>query len=323
MKTFLIRKPGSYTTVQDAGRPGLRRYGIPASGAMDQFSYRIANALVGNQPEAAAIEVTMQGLVVEALMRTVVAITGGDLSAHLNDQPAPLWTAFTMEQGDRLSFKKRVSGCRAYLAVRGGFDATQFLGSKSTFPKGRMGTPLKENDTLSVGRFLRRSAAPRRTLPPQFRPPLSLQSTIRVILGPQTDYFTQRGIDTFLQSVYSISPRSDRQGFRTEGPPIEIAMGPDIITDPTPVGAVQVPGDGKPIILHRDGQVTGGYAKIAKVITADLDKFGQMMPGDSLRFEAVDREQALTLAYQARQQLNVITAMIEGQDTHSYRSGGG
>src|SRR5439155_14478110 len=113
----------------------------------------------------------------------------------------------------------------------------------------------------SVGRFLQPSPTPHRTLPPHLRPPLPPQSTIRVIMGPQTDYFTQCGIDTFLQSEYSISPRSDRQGFRTEGPPIKIAKGPDIISDPTPLGAIQVPGDGKPIILHRDGQVTGGYAK--------------------------------------------------------------
>jgi biotin-dependent carboxylase-like uncharacterized protein len=279
---------------------------------MDQFSYRIANVLVGNAPHLAALEVTLQGLVVEVLTELVVAITGGDLGAHVNDQPAPLWTTLTLARGDRLTFKKRASGCRAYLAVRGGFEAEEFLGSKSTFPKGRMGAPLNANDVLSVGGFRSRTAVPRRTLPAHLRPALSSQHTVRVILGPQTDRFTSRGLDTFLHSTYSLSPRSDRQGFRTEGPPIEHANGPDIISDPTPLGAIQVPGDGKPIILHRDGQVTGGYAKIGTVIAADLDGFGQMIPGDSLRFQAVTREEALALVGQVRQELNVLAAMLEG-----------
>jgi antagonist of KipI len=314
LKAFTVLKPGPRTTVQDTGRPGLRRYGIPTSGAIDQFSFHIANALVGNPSGAAALEITLVGLVVEAFSPVVVAVTGGDLGANWNNRPAPLWTTFTMEQGDRLSFQKRLSGCRAYLAVRGGIDAAEYLGSKSTFLKGGMGMPLKEGDTVSVGGFLPPSTGLRRMLPSHLRPSQPAQQTVRVILGPQTDYFTQQGIDTFLQSTYTVSPKSDRQGIRTEGPAIEIAKGPDIISDPTPLGAIQIPGDGKPIILHRDGQVTGGYAKIATVITADLNKFGQLMPGDPLRFQAVTRDVALSFAYQSRQQLNLLTAMITSQD---------
>lgn len=312
MRALKVIKPGPHTTVQDAGRPGLRRYGIPTSGAMDQFSLHIANALVGNPPDAAAIEVTLQGFVIEALAQVVIAITGGDLGAQRNNQPAPVWETFVLEPGDRLGFRKRASGCRAYVAVRGGIDSPEFPGSRSTFARGRMGASLKEGDTISIGRLLRPSATRQRSLPAHLRPALSAQQTVRVILGPQTEYFTQHGIDTFLRSVYSISPKSDRQGFRTEGPPVEIAKGPDIISDPTPLGAIQIPGDGKPIILHRDGQVTGGYAKIATVIGADLDKFGQMMPGDTIRFQTVSRDEALTFAYQEKQRLNVIRTLIEG-----------
>jgi len=313
LKAFLIHKPGPLTTIQDAGRAGLRRYGIPPSGAMDQFSYRVANVLVGNPSGAAALEITLAGLALEALTPILVAITGADLGAQRNDRAAPLWTTWTMERGDRLSFPKRVSGCRAYLAVRGGFDAPEFLGSRSTFLKGRMGQPLKANETLSAGGFLPPAGALRRALPRHLRPAWSSQHAVRVILGPQTASFTQRGLETFLGSAYSISPRSDRQGFRTEGPPIEHVGGPDIISDPTPLGAIQVPGDGKPIVLHRDGQVTGGYAKIAKVIAADLDQFAQMMPGEALRFRSVTREEALALRTQAEQQTNVIVAMVEAQ----------
>lgn len=324
MQAFLIIKPGPYSTIQDAGRPGLRRYGIPPSGAMDQYAFRFANLLVGNSPDAAAIEVTMPGLVVEALSQVLVAITGGDLSPQLNNQPAPLWTALTMQPGDQLGFKQRTSGCRAYLAIRGAFEATVFLGSKSTFLKGRMGALLKENDVLSTGGSLALSAIPRGAFPQHLRPPLPSQHTVRVILGAQLNYFTPRGVDTFLQSAYSVSPRSDRQGFRTEGPPIEFVNGSDIISEPTPIGAIQVPGDGKPIILHREGQVTGGYAKIGNVIAADLDKFGQMVPGDMLHFQAVTRDEALVLARRARQELTAIAAMIEGKaplDSGSDRSG--
>jgi allophanate hydrolase subunit 2 len=142
------------------------------------------------------------------------------------------------------------------------------------------------------------------------RPPLSSESVIRVILGPQAEAFTAKGVETFLGNEYRISPKSDRQGFRTEGPPVETIRGSDIITDPTPLGAVQVPGDGQPIILLRDGQVTGGYAKIATVISADLDKFGQMSPGDKVRFQAVTREEALHASREARRNLKYLTVAL-------------
>lgn len=310
MKAFTIVKPGTFATIQDAGRPGLRRYGIPSSGAMDQFSYRIANLLVGNAADAAVVEVTLEGLVAEAAASVVVAITGADLTALWNDAPAPLWSQFTMRHGDRLRFTKRVTGCRAYLAVRGGFDAPEFLGSRSTFLRGKMGTALRAGDALVTRSFLPPQKNGGRTLPENFRPTFRSDHTIRVVPGPQTNAFTSGGLNTFLHAPYTISPQSDRQGFRTEGPSIETVSGSDIISDPTPLGAVQVPGDGKPIILHRDGQVTGGYAKIATVISADLDRFGQMVPGDAVRFQSVTREEALAASHHARQQFNLIGAMI-------------
>jgi biotin-dependent carboxylase-like uncharacterized protein len=193
-----------------------------------------------------------------------------------------------------LSFSKRVDGCRAYLAIRGGIHSTEFLHSRSVFSKGQMGRSLVKDDIVCVETPLAEPNDALREIPTESRPSFSAPHTIRVILGPQTDHFTPRGIETFLSSEYRLSPQSDRQGLRTVGPAIEFATGPDIITDPTPLGAIQVPGDGQPIILHRDGQVTGGYAKIAVVASVDLDRCAQIFPGDAIRFEAISREQALT-----------------------------
>ena len=310
MIALRILRSGSQTTVQDSGRPGLRRYGIPSSGAMDQFACQVANLLVGNAPTAAALETLLQGLSLEAIVPTVIAVTGGDLGAELNEQPIPLWTSFPLQPGDHLTFKRRAAGCRAYVAIRGGLAVTEFLGSKSVFTKGGMGTPLQANDTLPISEVPPAPHSFRRQLPPKMRPPLSSESVIRVILGPQAEAFTAKGVETFLGNEYRISPKSDRQGFRTEGPPVETIRGSDIITDPTPLGAVQVPGDGQPIILLRDGQVTGGYAKIATVISADLDKFGQMSPGDKVRFQAVTREEALHASREARRNLKYLTVAL-------------
>ena len=310
MNAFKVLNGGPQTTVQDTGRPALRRYGIPSSGAMDQFSHRVANRLAANPENAATLEIMLFGFTVEAMTSLTLAIAGGDLGARLNDQPAPLWTPIGIKPGDRLSFTGLQSGCRAYLAVGGGFGAPEFLGSRSTFLKGHIGSAIKTGDLLSAGQSGNASAPLRPALPEPLRRPLPPSYTIRVILGPQTEAFTARGLETFLHSSYAVSPRSDRQGIRTEGPAIETVKGPDIITDPTPLGAIQVPGDGRPIILHRDGQVTGGYAKIATVISADLDWFGQMMAGDALRFQAVTRDEALGLARQYRQRLSAVAEWL-------------
>jgi antagonist of KipI len=287
-----IIKPGALATIQDAGRPGLRRFGIPPSGAMDQCAYCIGNLLVGNADGAAAIEVTLTGCVVEALMPITLAITGGDLSPQINDAAAPMWTALQLEPGDRLQFKKRTTGCRAYVAIRGGLHGAAFYRSKSVFAKGRMGQALQKDEILSLETPLP-SLAALRSLPLDLRPDYSPPHAIRVVLGPQAECFTPRGIETFLNGEYRLSPQSDRQGLRTTGPAIEFATGPDIISDPTPLGAVQVPGDGQPIILHCDGQSTGGYAKIAVVATADLDRLAQIFPGEPIRFERITRDEAI------------------------------
>ncbi len=294
MEAFRIHKAGPLTTVQDAGRDALRRFGVPISGAMDQFAYRAGNELVENPSGTAALEITLNGLTLEAITTVEIAITGADLEPSVDGQPAPQWETFELRAGQVLRFARRVRGCRAYLTVRGGIDAPVFLGSRSTFVKGRMGAPVATGDILAL-------AAPMSALgrthiwPRERRRPIPDEFTIRVTAGPQQDFFTPAGLMTFYNSEYRIHPNSDRQGIRTEGPAIEIATGPGIISDPTPLGSIQVPGDGRPIILHRDGQSTGGYAKIARVIAPDLDWFAQMTPGDSVRFSLVSRVDALRL----------------------------
>ncbi|MFQ6078004.1 MAG: biotin-dependent carboxyltransferase family protein [Thermodesulfobacteriota bacterium] len=298
MKAFRVINPGIQTTVQDLGRSGLMKYGIPKSGAMDRRSFVIANLLLRNPDNAAALETTLQGLKLQALKKVTISITGADLDPWLNDQPSPQWTAFTMKEGDVLHLKKRNKGLRAYVAVQGGFDVPEVLGSRSTFVRGRIGAILHEGEILSMCPFNSEAAGNVLTVPQEYWPDFGRTDPIRVLIGPQEDYFTPQGIDTFLSSTYRISPQFDRQAFRTEGPAIEIAKGPGIITDPIPQGAIQVPGDGKPVILLRDAQVTGGYAKIAIVSRVEMDFLGQMMPGDTIRFQRIDLQTAIDLLYE-------------------------
>lgn len=310
MKAFKIINPGIQTTVQDLGRWGLMKYGIPPSGAMDQCSFVIGNLLLPNPENAAALETTVQGLKLQALSSVTISITGADLDPWLNDQPAPQWTTFTMKEGDVLHFKKRKEGLRSYVAVQGGFDVPKVLGSRSTFVRGRIGTILREGEILNICPSGSEASEDILTLPQEYRPDFNRTDPIRLMMGPQEDNFTPRGIATLLNSTYRISPQSDRQAFRTEGPAIEIAKGPGIITDPIPPGAVQVPGDGKPIILLRDAQVTGGYDKIAMVARVEMDSLGQMVPGDTIHFQCIDRQTAIDLLMEQKRSLDELRGLL-------------
>jgi len=314
LKAFRVINPGIQTAVQDLGRPGLMKYGIPPSGAMDQRSFVIGNLLLQNPENAAALETTLQGLKLQALARVTISITGADLDPWLNDQPAPQWTAFTMKEGDILLFKKRKEGLRAYVAVQGEFDVPKVLGSQSTFLRGRIGTILRKGEILSICPLGSKASENILTLPEEYRPDFNRTDPIRIMMGPQEDHFTPWGIATLLNSTYRISPQSDRQAFRTEGPTIEIAKGPGIITDPIPLGAIQVPGDGKPIILLRDAQVTGGYAKIAMVARVEMDSLGQMMPGDTIHFQCIDRQTAIDLLMEEKRCLDELRGLLKGSN---------
>ncbi|MGE5359224.1 MAG: 5-oxoprolinase subunit PxpB [Bacteroidales bacterium] len=285
---------GGFTTVQDLGRYGFQRYGVPVSGAMDTFALRIANLLVGNAEGAAALEMTITGAELLFVASATIAIAGADLRPRLDDQYAPMWRPFVVPAGSVLTFRGCRAGARAYLAVAGGIDVPPVLNSRSTYIRsglgGFRGRALQAGDVVAIGPPGQPDSG--RALPPSFFPAYLGGHRVRVLLGPQQDGFTRRGIDTLLGSAYTIAPQSDRMGYRLEGPAVEHRGRADIVSDGSPAGAVQVPGDGQPLVLLADRGTTGGYAKIATVITADLPRLAQSRAGDRVFFDAVGENEA-------------------------------
>jgi antagonist of KipI len=286
------------TTVQDLGRWGYQNEGVPVAGPMDAYSHRLANRLVGNPDSAAALEVTLMGpeLVTDAAI--VCAVAGAQFEISVNGVPAAINTAFGMAAGGRLRFGNRLAGARATLAVRGGIDCPPAFGSRATSLISRMGPfggrALVAGDVLSIGEAALESAAAGRSrsdLIP-LRPP-SGGARLRVMMGPHDAMFTRAALESFLSARFTITPNSNRMGYRLEGPPLSHVSSADILSDATPIGSLQVPGSGLPILLMADRQTTGGYPKIATVITADLPIAGQLAPGDWIEFSAVSRAAAL------------------------------
>ncbi len=285
---------GGLTTVQDLGRYGFQRYGVPVSGAMDAFALRVANLLAGNEENAAALEITVTGPQIVFLRDAVIAIAGGDLQPRVDDRAAPMWEAFAVAGDSVLTFRGPRMGARAYLAVAGGLDVPIVLASRSTYLRSRLGGC--EGRTLQPGDRLVRGPAGDlvevRRMPASWLPTYLGSHRLRVVPGPQDAAFTRRGIQTFLSSAYKISSASDRMGYRMEGPAVEHAGSADIVSDGTPAGAVQVAADGMPLVLLADRGTTGGYAKIATVIAVDLPRLAQSRPGDRVFFDAVTVEEA-------------------------------
>lgn len=290
---------GMLTTVQDLGRTGHQHSGVPVAGAIDTFALRAANLSVGNDDNAAGLEITLAGPALRALRDLTIAVTGADLRPTVDGRPVPLWRPASLRAGETLSFAGRRSGLRAYVAVGGGIAMPPILGSRSTYLAsafgGFNGRPLREGDRLPVG------PAPA-TRPAAVRPPPrratspDRAASVRVVLGPQDDAFTEGGLKTFLSEAYVLSAKSDRVGCRFEGPPIDHRSGADIVSDGTAFGSVQIAGDGQPIVLMADRGTTGGYTKIATVVSADLWVLAQAHPGDRLHFAAVSLDEAVELA---------------------------
>ncbi|UCD77575.1 MAG: biotin-dependent carboxyltransferase family protein [Desulfobacterales bacterium] len=290
-----ILSPGALTSIQDLGRYGYGRFGVAPSGALDAFALRIANLLVGNRQDQACFEAMLLGPRVKALTDIVVSLTGGDLQPRRNGQPIHMWRSHVFKKDDILSFKAPLSGFRAYLAVAGGIGVPVVMGSKSTnLPSGfggYQGRQLKKGDILrseSTGSGLSLAG---RAIDSQWIPQYSNKWTLRVIWGPQDDHFPDQSRDLFLNAAYKMSPESDRTGIRLQGPVIQrkADIEESIISEGVVCGSIQIPGDGKPIIILGE-TVTGGYRKIATVISADLPLLGQIKPGDEVRFAAVSLE---------------------------------
>jgi biotin-dependent carboxylase-like uncharacterized protein len=294
---FLVRAPGFYTTVQDAGRFGYLDRGVPPSGALDSFAYRIANLLVGNPSGSAVLEITMTGPVLEVLAEADIALTGTDMGMTLNGSAVVNWQTLRVRRGDVLRIPKARRGYRAYLAVTGGIDVPPVLGSRSTLVRAKLGglegRILKKEDILLRGEGVLLSKP--RSLPGHWIPDYGPDITLRAIPGPQDDYFT-REMENFFGSTYEVSIETDRMGYRLKGPPVLRDEGrpESIVTEPIMPGNVQVPADGQPIIVLVE-QTTGGYMKIATVVTPDIPRVAQAMPRNRIRFEKVTLDEAHAL----------------------------
>ena len=293
-----IMNGGFMTTIQDMGRYGYQETGMAVSGVMDTRAASLANILVGNDENEAVIEVTMMGPTMEFTEDNLIAVTGGDLGAAVDGNPIRTYQAVLVRAGQTLKFMGLKSGARAFIAFAGGLDVPVVMGSKSTNLKSKVGG--LEGRKLAAGDEIA-FCEPKKWLPnmekrvlpaPDFS---AKEHTLRVILGPQNDHFMQRGIDTFLNSTYTITNEYDRMGCRMEGNLIRHKNGGDIITDGISFGAVQVPSHGNPIVMMADHQTTGGYTKIANVISVDLPILAQCMPGHKIRFQWVTVEAAQKL----------------------------
>lgn len=285
MAGLVVIKPGMLTTVQDLGRWGFQDSGVPVAGPMDTYSHRLANRLVGNPDGAATLEVTLIGPDVEFDGEVRFAIAGAEFPARLNDTAVPMHRACSAGHGSRLRFGIRTRGARAYLAVAGGFDLPLTFGSRATHLLSAMGPnggrALASGVRLPIGQPSMANAVAGAPLPLP-----SGGARVRVMWGPQDDYFTEDARATLVTTRYEITSPSNRQGYRLKGTPLAHAGSADILSDATPIGSLQVPASGQPILLMADRQTTGGYPKIATVVTADLPLAGQLAPGEWIEFEA-------------------------------------
>ncbi len=315
--SLAIVLPGMLTTVQDLGRRGYGEMGIPESGALDTYSLRIANLLVGNDESEAGLEITVMGPTLEMLDDAVIAVCGGDLMPSVNGEPLPMWESVGVHRGDRLAFLALRSGCRAYLAVAGGVRVPWVLGSKSTYVQGKLGgyegRPLRMGDLIETGApKTRLSGLAGRKTPTRAVPQYGSKQQIRVVIGPQDDYFSRQGIETFLSSEYMLTPDANRLGYKLEGPRIEHGRALDNISDPSPLGGIQVPPGGKPIILLVERGTVGGYTKIATVVSVDIAALGQAKPGDGLRFVSISISDARRLYREREAVIASLRHLFEG-----------
>jgi 5-oxoprolinase (ATP-hydrolysing) subunit C len=302
---------GLFSTLQDAGRFGYQRFGISNSGAMDITAMRIANALVGNPLDTAVVEMTLTGMQCTVETDTArLALAGADMPLTINGRRAEPLRAHQLTRGDRVAIGRATQGMRGYLALGGGFDVAPVLGSLSTHTRSRIGGfdggPLRLGAKLALRGGV---TGPLRRL--DMRHAVLRQSPLRVVLGPQSDAFTEAGVATFLSAIYLLSNRADRTGYELEGERVEHAAGFNIVSDGIANGSIQIPGHGRPIILLADRYTTGGYPKIATVIGPDLGRLAQLRPGDTLNFAAVTAEEASEAVVNSAAQLRAALDAME------------
>jgi len=302
MKTFepvhiMVVKPGWLTTVQDLGRYGYQQYGMPVSGAMDRYSYILANRLIGNHDHDAALEITLKGPELLFEHDSVIAVTGGDLAPSLDGIVMPLWTSVPVKAGSRITFGTRRIGARSYLAIAGGVDVPVVLGSRATHiasqTGGLKGRTLAQGDIL-IGKTpsLNQHRTMGRSLPEYLRPIYSSVTALRILPGPQGEAFSEQALAVLTTNSYRLTSQSDRMGYRLEGAKLRHGKAEQYISDGTAMGLLQIPPDEQPILLMADRQTTGGYPKLATVITADLHLAGQLLPGNTIQFTTTTPQEA-------------------------------
>lgn len=303
MKAFEVLSPGGFTTVQDKGRFGFQQMGVPVCGVLDTFAAGMANHLVGNDDAAAVLEITVTGPSIRFLTAMDIAVTGAEMDMTLNGRPVAPWRSIRVGTDDVLTLSQVRSGCRAYLAVSGGIDVPLVMGSCATYVGGAIGgyqgRPLRAGDILdahSTGR-----PAGHRALPEHMIPQYPSHVVLRVVPGPQDDYFDPE-MTSLYTSQYMVTPKADRMGYRLMGEkiPIRPGMPKSIVSEPSMPGGIQIPADEQPIILLVE-QTVGGYAKIATVISTDIPKLAQTTPGDTISFEKIDLPAAHRIYQEVRQ----------------------
>ena len=297
MGVIQVQEPGLFTTVQDLGREGFGAIGVSASGAADAVSLRLGNRLVGNDEGAAGLEMTLLGGTFVFPARALLALTGSDFGAALDGKPGELGSSFEAKAGQALRLGPTRTGARCYLCVQGGIAVELFLGSASTHILsglgGHEGRALRKGDALKIG--AESGAIHERRLSARALNELQPRKVLRVTEGPQSDWFSESARRLFYESRYRVAEESNRMGIRLEGAIVPVPSGGEMISEGVSLGAIQVPEGGKPIILSVEQQTTGGYPKIANVISADFHSLGQLRPRDEIRFERVDWETARSL----------------------------
>lgn len=311
MNIIKIINPGFLTTIQDNGRIGYQQFGVPISGAMDIYSLQLANILVDNDKNEACLEMTMIGAQIEFNFDTAISITGANMSPEINFIKINMYETIYVKKGDVLRMSNAKDAARSYLSISGGFDIPKVLGSKSTYLRGKIGgykgRKIKFGDEIVINE--------KHELPISKRIPLNMKpnyknfETIRVIQGPEEEAFKSKGIKTFFENVYIITNQSDRMGYKLKGKKIKHRTKPDIISAGISLGTIQVPGNGQPMVMLQDKQTTGGYTRIANVITVDIPVFGQLKAGDKIKFEKIELLDAQKLSIKKENEIdNLINA---------------
>jgi len=295
---------GMLTSIQDLGRYGYQKFGMPVSGAMDTYSLQLANYLVGNKRDEACFEITYLGPEIEFLSDTTIAISGAIMQSIVNGRPVPMNTSICISKGDILVMGAVKKGMRAYLSIAGGVIIPEVMGSKSTYLRAKVGgfqgRKIENGDLIKIAKS---SLMPIKEIPSPLLFIYQSIQTIRVLKGTEFDLFETEGWNTFLNSEYTISNQNDRMGYRLSGPPIKHKNGADIISSGIVNGSIQVPGHGEPIIMMADHQTVGGYTKIANVVSVDLPIMGQMKAGDKIKFKEITLEEAQKLVEKQEENL--------------------